>query len=321
MTGFASDMQSPSTRAFDILQQDADAHIIRENATGVTGFSLFMPNNNLVSNDILKGNDVPCVAVMQIKEDTLRISLVNPDLKLVNNVSTAVPITLTLYGKWSKIPGIPSGYASVLSSEGMETIIQFTPADGLPAEIGLIKSNEVILPVTSLSFSGRSDAPGNQNVLHLKIENDNEMMTCYLERQASGSNIWKVIDNYSFEATTGSQEYSFYDKNIEAPAYLYRVKWQQGSGLWQYSNIVMLKNNRPGAITIAPNPATNAFMIRLSQKPKDNLNWTMTDASGKTVKQGRLVSATESISVQGLASGLYFLRLSTGETVRVAVAR
>lgn len=321
MTGFASDMQSPATRAFDILQQDADAHIIRENATGVTGFSLFMPNNNLVSNDILKGNDVPCVAVMQIKEDTLRISLVNPDLKLVNNISTAVPITLTLYGKWSKIPDIPSGYASVLSSEGMETIIQFNPADGLPAEIGLIKSNEVILPITSLSFSGRSDAPGNQNVLHLKIENDNEMMTYYLERQASGSNTWKVIDNYSFEATTGSQEYSFYDKNIEAPAYLYRVKWQEGSGLWQYSNMVMLKNNRPGAITIAPNPATNAFMIRLTQKPKDNLNWTMTDASGKTVKQGRLVSATESISVQGLASGLYFLRLSTGETVRVAVAR
>ncbi|HTN07002.1 polysaccharide lyase family 8 super-sandwich domain-containing protein, partial [Agriterribacter sp.] len=322
MNSFATDMQSPATRAFDILQQDAAAHIIRENASGVTGFSLFLPNTNLVSNDILKGNDVPCVAVMQVKEDTLRISLVNPDLNLVNNQSTAVPVTLTIYGKWSKTPDIPSRYASVLSSEGMETIIQFNPADGLPAEIGLIKSNEVILPITLLSFSGRSDVPANQNVLHLKIENDNEMMTYYLERQTSGNTAaWNIIDNHSFEATTGNQEFNFYDKNIDAPAYLYRVKWQDGSGLWQYSNIVLLKNNQPGAITIAPNPAKNAFLIRLAQKPKGNVSWALTDAAGKTVKQGRIASATESISVQGLASALYFLHLSTGETIRIAVAR
>src|SRR5690606_8432242 len=161
MTAFATDMQSSSTRAFDILQQDTAAHIVRENAGGVTGFSLFLPNDNLVSNDILKGNDVPCVAMMQINVDTLRISLVNPDLNLVNNVSTAVPITLTLYGKWSKIPGIPSAYASVISAEATQTIVQFNPADGLPAEIALIKSNEVILPIELLSFSGYADPAGS----------------------------------------------------------------------------------------------------------------------------------------------------------------
>src|SRR5690606_4143938 len=120
MASFAAGMQSPATRVFDILQQDTAAHIIRENASGVTGFSLFLPNDNLVSNDVLKANDVPCVTMMQVNTDTLRISLVNPDLNLVNNVSTAVPITLTLYGKWSKIPDIPSKYANVISAEATQ---------------------------------------------------------------------------------------------------------------------------------------------------------------------------------------------------------
>lgn len=321
MASFAAGMQSPSTRAFDILQQDTAAHIIRENANGVTGFSLFLPNDNLVSNDILKANDVPCVTMMQINADTLRISLVNPDLNLVNNVSTAVPITLTLYGKWSKIPDIPSRYANVISAEPTQTIVQFNPADGLPAEIALIKSNEVILPIELLSFSGYPDLPGNRNVLNLKVENDNETMAYYLERQNPDNGAWNTIDSYTFAATTGQQQFTFYDKNIDAPAYLYRVKWQESSGLWQYSNIVLLKNKQQNAITIAPNPAKNEFFIRLKQQPRGLVNWILADASGKAVKHGRLNSASEKISVQGLASGAYFLRLSTGETMGISVIK
>jgi hypothetical protein len=319
MAAFADDMQSSSTRAFDILQQDTAAHIIRENASGVTGFSLFLPNDNLVSNDILKGNDVPCVAMMQVNIDTLRISLVNPDLNLVNNISTAVPITLTLYGKWSKLPGIPSKYANVISAEPTQTIVQFNPADGLPAEIGLIKSNEVILPIELLSFSGYTDLSGNRNVLNLKVENDNENRDYYLERQIPGNGAWNTIDSYTFAATTGEQQFTFYDKNIDAPAYLYRVKWQESSGVWQYSNIVLLKNKQQNAISIAPNPAKDEFFIRLQQKPQGAVNWILADASGKTVKQGRLTGTSEKISVHGLASGMYFLRLSTGETMGISV--
>lgn len=321
MTAFAADMQSPSTRVFDILQQDTAAHIIRENASDVTGFSLFLPNNNLLSNDILKSNDAPCVAVMQVKEDTLRISLVNPDLNLINNQSTAVPITLTLYGAWSKIPGVPSNYANVLSSEEGQTILQFNPADGMPAEIALIKSNEVILPLALLSFSGHSDISANQNVLNLAIENDGEAITYYLERQTSGSTTWNTIADHSFGPATGSQEFSFYDHNIDAPAYLYRVKWRQYSGVWQYSNIVMLRNDRAAHITVAPNPAKGAFTVHLKQKPQGSLSWLLSDISGKVVKQGRLVNATENITVHGLAPGLYLLRLSTGESIRIVVAR
>ncbi|MCO5240657.1 MAG: T9SS type A sorting domain-containing protein [Chitinophagaceae bacterium] len=317
MTTFATSMQSPSTRAFDILQQDTAAHIVRENTNSVTGFSLFLPNNNLLTNDILKSNDAPCVAVMQIKEDTLRISLVNPDLNLVNNKSTAVPITLTLYGSWSKIPGLPSHYAYVLSSEGSQTIVQFNPVDGMPAEIAMIKSNEVILPLAVLSFSGSSDISANQNVLDLTVENDGEAVTYYLERQTSGSNTWTTIADHSFGPATGSQKFSFYDHDIDASDYLYRVKWQQYSGVWKYSHIVTLRNDRMNHIIVAPNPAKGAFTVRLKQKAPGKLRWLLSDISGKVIKQGYLANAIETIAVQGIAPGLYFFHLSTGETIRI----
>ncbi|HEX5025954.1 MAG TPA: chondroitinase family polysaccharide lyase, partial [Agriterribacter sp.] len=298
MTQFANDMQSSATRAFDILQQDTAAHIIRENASGVTGFSLFLPNASLPTNDLLKANDVPCVTMMQVNIDTLRISLVNPDLNLVNNVSTAVPITLTLYGKWVKIPDIASDHATVLSSESEQTTVLFNPADGLPARIAMIKINEVILPIELLSFTGHTDVSGDQNVLDLKIDNDNENRTYYLERQQTGNTTWKLIDSHNFTATTGEQQFTFYDKDIAAPEHLYRVKWQeQGTSAWQYSNIVILKNSRQQGLTIAPNPARNEFFIRLKQKPRNTVSWILIDATGKAVRRGQLLNTYEKVSV------------------------
>lgn len=321
MAAFANDMQSQSTRAFDILQQDTAAHIIRENKNNVTGFSLFLPNDNLTTNDILKSNDVPCVAVMQIREDTLRISLVNPDLNLIDNQSTAVPITLTIYDSWSKIPEIHSKYANVLSSEESETIIQFNPADGMPAEIALVKRKQVVLPLTQLSLSGRTDMAANQNILNLTIENDNEATNYYLERQISGSATWNVISDYRFDPSTVTQEFNFFDTNIDAAAYLYRIKWQQSSGKWQYSNTVILKNENATRIIISPNPTRDAFTVHLKYKPKGTLSWFLSDVSGKAVRRGRLNNTIENIVVQELSPGLYFFHLSTGETMRIVIAR
>ncbi len=321
MAAFATDMQTSATRVFDILQQDTAAHIIRENASGVIGFSLFLPNEELSSNDILKSNDIPCVAIMQIKEDTLRISLVNPDLNLVNNESIAVPITLTLYGSWSTTPDIPSLFANVIS-QGTTTSVLFNPANGMPAEITLVKKQDIILPLILVSFSGYSDISASRNVLNLSIENDENPVTYYLERQTSGNNTWNTIGNHTFGPAKGIQEFSFYDKNLSASAHLYRIRWQlKNSTIWKYSNIVMLKTDPKTPIQIIPNPATDVITLRLHQKPQGNVQWILNDISGKIVKRGQIANTTEKIAIHELTPGLYFFRLSTGETTRIVVAR
>lgn len=318
MEQFTNDMATQSTRPFDIIQQDSSAHVIKENATGVMGFSLFLPNSDLNNNEIVKGNDRPCVLMAQIKNDTLRISLVNPDLNLVNNVSTALPITLTLYGNWIKAAGIPPVYASLISSETTQTSVRFSSADGLPGSITLVKVNDIILPVSLLSFTGYESAEGSRNILDLTIETD-ENVIYYLERSTSDAGAWTIIDSHSFTGVTGEQKFVFFDANLVSNTNLYRVKRQDASGEWKYSNIVKLNRKQKDAIVVAPNPARDNMYIRFKEKPEKGLNWILIDAAGKIVKYGKFVNANEVIPVSGLAEGNYFLKLDSEENIKVSV--
>ncbi|MFT3701900.1 MAG: chondroitinase family polysaccharide lyase [Agriterribacter sp.] len=319
MTQFASDMSSASTREFDILQQDAQAHIIQENATGVTGFSLFTANTNLTSNTLIKGNDVPCVTMVQVKNDTMRISLVNPDINIVNNVSVAVPITLTIYGGWIKASNIPAKYASLISTDSEKTLVTFTAADGLAAEITLARVSAV-LPLRSLTLSGKIDASNDQNVLTVKFEND-ESETYYLEQKTENEADWKTINQQALPGAQGEQTYTFYHQDPVAATNLYRVKWQQYDGTWKYSNIVQLKNLISADIALAPNPAVNDFSIFLKEKPQHALKWSLTDAGGRTVKTGSIADVNEKIQVRELPAGVYYLNVDQLKNFRIVIMK
>jgi hypothetical protein len=319
MAQFASNMSSPSTREFDILQQDASAHIIRENATGVTGYNLFEVNTNLTSNDYIKGNSVPCVAILRVKDDTMTISVVNPDINLVNNVSTAVPITIRLYGGWLKVADKPAKYASLVSTNSEETLVQFTAADGLPAEI-VLKRESVVLPLRSLSLAGYINEAVHQNELTMKVEND-EPATYYLENKAEENGVWQVIDEKQLPGAATEQSYIFYHHNPLPATNFYRIKWQENAGGWKYSNIVQLKNTQINAITVAPNPAHNFFSVTLKQKPLSPIAWALADTGGKVVKRGKISDTRTDISVNEFPAGVYFLSMDNAQSFRVAVIK
>lgn len=315
MTDFASKMTSTSTRAFDILQQDSYAHIIRENATGVTGFSIFTANTNLTSNPIIKLSSAPCVAMAQIRNDTMRISLVNPDINIVNGASVAVPITLTLNGKWAKAGNVTPKYATFVSADSVKTLVTFTAADGRAAEITLVR----VSPASArLSLSGTADDAANQNVLTLKLENQ-ENGTYYLEHKAPTDTGWVAITDATIMGAEVKQSHAYYDGNPLPETNLYRIKWRATDNSWNYSNIVQLKNTSP--VVVAPNPAVNSFSVMLKEKPQSALQWTLTDAGGRTVKAGIINGVNEKISVQTLPAGVYYLNLSKGKSFRVVVLK
>lgn len=319
MTQFASNMSAPSTREFDILQQNASAHIIRENATGVTGYSLFEVNTNLTSNNYIKGNDVPCVAMLRVKDDTMTISVVNPDIHLVNNVSTAVPITIHLYGGWLKAANKPAKYASLISTNSEETLVQFTAADGLPAEI-VLKRESVVLPLRSLSLTGRTNEAAHQNELTMKVEND-EPATYYLENKAKENGVWQVMDEKQLPGAATEQSYIFYHHNPLPVTNFYRIKWQENAGGWKYSNIAQLKNERVNTVTVAPNPARDFFSVTLKQKPLPSMLWTLADAGGKVVRRGRISDTRTDIAVNEFPAGVYFFSMDNAQSFRIAVIK
>lgn len=319
MSDFASDMGSATTREFDILQQDNAAHIIRENATGVTGFSLFTANTNLTSNTLVMANDIPCVAMVQVRNDTMRISLVNPDINLVNNVSVAVPITLSLYGGWVKASNVPAKFASLVSTDMDKTLVTFTAADGVPAEITLARMSAV-LPLRSLSLTGKIDDDNNQNVLTMKFEND-ENGTYYLEHKSENEADWKTIDQTSIAGAQTEQSFSFYHRGPAPVSNLYRVKLQENNSGWKYSEIVTLKNTVVADMVVAPNPAVNDFSVILKQRPQHALRWILTDAGGRTVKMGSISDVNEKIPVRALPAGVYYLNVDQVKNFRIVVMK
>jgi chondroitin-sulfate-ABC endolyase/exolyase len=317
MTDFSSRMSSASTRAFDILQQDDKAHIVRENATGVIGFSLFSINTSLTSNAFLKANTVPCVAMLQVKNDTMRISVVNPDINLVNGVSVAVPITLTLNGKWAKASNVTPKYATFVSGDSVKSLVTFTAADGRAAEITLVR---VSAAAARLSLSGEADETANENVLTLKLENP-ENATYYLEHKAENDTTWTAIKDATILGAQEGQSHAYYDGRPLPATNLYRVKWKTSEDNWSYSNIVKLKNTNPGDIVVAPNPAVNSFSVILKEKPTQAVKWTLTDAGGRTVKAGTINSVNQKIAVQELSPGVYYLNLDKTRNFRIVVMR
>ncbi|MBK8044822.1 MAG: cellulase family glycosylhydrolase [Haliscomenobacter sp.] len=62
------------------------------------------------------------------------------------------------------------------------------------------------------------------------------------------------------------------------------------------------------AFEVFPNPASDRINVRLSSRP-GNLDFVLTDLSGKLVRQGMLEPSSD-IPVQGLPSGTYFLRIT-----------
>ncbi len=320
MSQFASNMSSPSTREFDILQQDSSAHIIRENATGVTGYSLFGVNTNLTSNDYIKGNDVPCMAMLQVKDDTMTISVVNPDMRFVNNESVAVPITIRFYGGWIKASNKPAKHASFLGTEDNETVVQFNAADGVPAEIVLARVSGV-LPLRSLSLAGTVNEVANQNELTLKFEN-NESGNYTLEHKVEENGAWQVLDEKQMQGAASEQSYTFYHHNPVSGTNLYRIKWYgNGNSELKYSNIVQLKNALANTITVAPNPASNFFSVILAQKPSRPILWTLTDAGGRVVLRGKISDSRTDIAVYALSAGVYFLNMDNNKNFRIAVIK
>lgn len=320
MSQFANNMNSPSTREFDILQQDSSAHIIRENATGVTGYSLFGVNTNLTSNDYIKGNDVPCMAMLRVKDDTMTISVVNPNMTFVNNESVAIPIAIRLYGGWIKAANKPAKYATFLATENNETLVQFNAADGVPAEIVLARVSGV-LPVRTLSLTGTVNDASNQNELTLKFEN-NEPGNYTLEHKVEENGAWQVLDEKQMQGAETEQSYIFYHHNPASATHFYRIKWQgNGNGDLKYSNIVQLKNTLANAITVAPNPASNFFSVTLAQKPSHPMLWTLTDAGGRVMLRGKISDSRTDISVNALSAGVYFLNMENNRSFRIAVIK
>lgn len=81
MTDFTDRMQDPATAPYQVLRRDSAAHVVRDRATGITGYALFEPVQQLGA-DPVAGVDTPCMVLLRRADDALVLSVADPDLRL-----------------------------------------------------------------------------------------------------------------------------------------------------------------------------------------------------------------------------------------------
>ncbi|MCW3125595.1 MAG: Carboxylesterase type [Bacteroidetes bacterium] len=93
-------------------------------------------------------------------------------------------------------------------------------------------------------------------------------------------------------------------------AFFYSVKCSQTTGLCTSPvKPTSVPNISAPAISIYPNPANDRIYIHV-QDQNELLSTTITDYTGRIIKQQNITGTTTSIPVQGLCAGIYTVRLS-----------
>ena len=168
-----------------------------------------------------------------------------------------------------------------------------------------------LLPVHLLSFGAVRE--GNSVKLNWKSADEINSKEYIVQKSADGLNFTSLG---TVMAKGMPADYSFTDPNPVAGDNYYRLKPVDQDGRFVYSKVLKINFGKLPAMHISPNPASNYLNISL-----ENINTTVTlqlfDGNGRLVKQQLLSqgAANKSISLSGMAKGLYTVKLMSQEQV------
>jgi trimeric autotransporter adhesin len=182
---------------------------------------------------------------------------------------------------------------------------------------------EATLPVTLLNFNGVRE--NQNNLLRWTTATETNSRGFELQRSADGvnfSSIGFIGTKAEGGNSTSTLNYNFTDARTLAGTNYYRLMQIDLDGKTAYSSIVTLKGDKTNlSISSAyPNPTKESVRVIVSSSVVEKANISVTDISGKVVKQlSNVLVAGENninINVSSLAAGTYYIRLVAGSEVR-----
>jgi hypothetical protein len=82
----------------------------------------------------------------------------------------------------------------------------------------------------------------------------------------------------------------------------------------QSSTPTMIANYQTHSLTVYPNPVDEKMTVSVDEKFV-NSNYSVIETSGKVVQSGVVSSSRQTIELTSLQSGLYYIKIITGNTV------
>lgn len=176
-------------------------------------------------------------------------------------------------------------------------------------------SSTIILPLQWLGFTAL-DCSGN---VCLQWQTENEQNTSHFEIEKSrDGNSFTKMGTQASNNTAGKHFYNAKDRTPVIGSNFYRIKQVDLDGRYTYSDIVSVKINGTGVLTIVPNPANN-FIVLSGISIASNVS--IYSTAGQLLKQWYNVNENQQLNIANLQQGMYIIKVlqSNKETVHKLV--
>jgi hypothetical protein len=208
-------------------------------------------------------------------------------------------------------PASPTPAPDKAASDAARVVLEVTRPDRLPVELA--------------EFDGHVRAPGAIELTWTTASETNNA-GFRVQRSPSGDSPWRTLGFVEGSGTTSStRTYRFTDDTLpyEASTFTYRLKQVDRDGTVRYSTPISVARTAPSTLRIRsvfPNPARSDVTVRYEIPRKTEVTIALYDVLGRRVATGLNRSqdagrTQTTISVSGLSSGVYFVRLRTESAV------
>lgn len=125
-----------------------------------------------------------------------------------------------------------------------------------------------------------------------------------------------------FVAANQGQTYAFIDNTAQPNTdYFFRLRQTDQDGRVNYSEIrsARIGSTATDGLHLFPNPTTDRISYRWTtpEETRSNRKYALTDAQGRLLREGQLLSSGGLLNLETLPAGVYFLRIPGLEVLRV----
>lgn len=192
--------------------------------------------------------------------------------------------------------------------------------DNFGLEGPLSTATNITLPLSLLSLNGKES--NGQAYINWQTSAEINSSKFIIEHSVNGTDFLTVGNLAAAGNGNSIMNYSFIHVNPSKGINYYRLKIIDIDEKFSYSKVIVITlNNKNGFWTIFPNPiVTNSFTIDAGMEISMPMAYNIYNLSGKLIKQGIIVRNRQTITINKFQSGIYFLKLNNGQTIKLIKA-
>ena len=173
-----------------------------------------------------------------------------------------------------------------------------------------VKTQGGVLPVRWLDVHGA--LIGNSHArISWKVQ-EQRVQTYIVEGSADGTQFTELGRVNSLG--DGVHAYQFETSSLSANVRLFRIKQLDHDLRMSYSNIIRLRGTTNQS-QVAPNPANSQLTLQVKEDQIKTIAY-IHDQEGRIVNRIRIAGTSQTIDIQSLPPGMYYIQLANGEKIK-----